>query len=61
MYNLALRGVEFHVTSGCHTDRMSRSFWSAEPSSSLSIVRYKAVSSANSRIWERTASGSSFI
>ena len=41
-----------HLVS--HADKMLRSFWSVELSWSLSNVRYKAVSSANSRTWEQT-------
>ena len=40
---LTYRGIEIHIPP----DSVSMSFWSAELSSSLSIVRYRAVSSAN--------------
>ena len=48
-----------HLVS--HADKMLRSFYSVVLSFSLSIVRYKAVALANSRTWEHTSLGRSFI
>ena len=55
MYYLAFRGVETHIPPGLPRRQNVESFCSVVLSSSLSIVRYKAVSSANSRTSEQTS------
>ena len=48
-----------HLSS--HSDSLSRSFYSTLPSSVSPIVRYTAVSSANSRTCDDSSSGRSLI
>ena len=55
MYYLAFRGVEPHIPPGLQRRQNVETFCSVVLSSSLSIVRYNAVSSANSRTWEQTS------